>query len=114
MPENTLEITPVAPDEYRMRDFAIPAAVAWLLAFLTRFIQTRSGEMLAALSGPRYMPIAPEVWWCGFFLQIVICIFAPMRFMPHSRSALFMMTGYWICLSANSIFLVAGHNEMVR
>jgi hypothetical protein len=99
---------------YRMRDFAIPAAITWLLALVAKVTQAQCGHILATLAAPDYV-IPPEVWWCGLFFQAVICLLAPRRFMPHSRTALFIMAGYWICISANAIFLVLHHGtEIVR
>src|SRR5881394_3363821 len=85
--------------------FAVPIMLAWSLAAAAKFADARSHDFLAALAVPSRM-IAPEVWWCGFVTQAVICIFTLTGWRKHTRTALLVMAGFWISTLANATLWV--------
>jgi hypothetical protein len=98
----TASATPCHSQQNPFRVIGIPVALAWLSFFTARVLEQRVYEILLAPTFP-YRMTAPEVWWIGLPAQIIICVFLLTKLRSKACLALYVMSGYWICILANSV-----------
>src|SRR5258706_14133571 len=88
-----------------LRATLIPIVLVWLSIGAARLLEASSREILAAMAFPSRM-IAPGVWWLGLVVQSIACVLVLTRFGHAARLALYVMSGYWGCVIANSVLWV--------